>query len=556
MNQIHFDHEKAAAAWNAVPSALAQMGYSELRENQKPCLNSIFGGKDVFCILATGGGKTALAAIPTLVFDCQTIIFSPLIALMKDQCDSLNRKGIRAGAINSNHSDTENWNVLQAWASGRCKILLVAPERISHPSFQQIIAKSPPDLVVIDEAHTMSKWGASFRPSYVQCGDFVAQTKPKQVIALTATATQEVIDDVTRIMGANHMVVERHYSPRPNLILSSEELSSEYNLFSSVLAWTKKVSGSVIVYCNTIKQVVMLTEYLAKAGESVTFYHGQMTSDTEKDRNQDEFMSGRARIIVATNAFGMGIDKPDIECIIHTSPPGSIEAVSQEIGRAARDGRQAYCHMFATPAGYEMQSYFWTTDCPGPLTIRAVIGYLMRHKDRNDEVQKLIEDIAKEIDDPGAASAINYLTSIGCIERYKPTARVATFCIKDKDPSELGGTRRKIYDAIITQGIPDGKSGSFNPVYKIDLNVIPDVVGVKMPTVQSHIRQLDKDGFVTYVAPYSGKVTRVIRGITDEELFKAAERRETERHKMEAVRSYIKCPDSEKHEFLNNYFYL
>lgn len=555
MNQSYFDEEKAIQSWMAVPDALKHMGYSDLRNGQKQCLHSIFGGKDTFCILPTGGGKTALAALPTLIFECQTIIFSPLIALMKDQVDGLNRKGIRTGAINSSQSDVENWNVLQAWIEGRCRILLVAPERISHPHFQQAIEKAPPGLVVIDEAHTMSKWSNSFRPSYVRCGDFVAQTTPKQVLALTATATKDIVQDVIRIMGTTNMAIECHYTERSNLKLSSEFMPNDRDLMPNILSWCRSVKGSVIVYCSTVKQVAAVTEYLSQAGESVTFYHAQCP-DTVRDENQDKFKHDRCRIMVATNAFGMGIDKPDIECVIHASPPGNIEAIAQEIGRAARDGRDAYCHMIATPSGFAIQDYFWNLDCPSANTIQRVCSLLYNQRDSNDEIKLKLDEIAELIQDKGATAAMNYLVAIGCISRYEPTSKVSTFCVYDKDPSALKGTRRKIYDAIITQGMRDGHSGAMNPIYKLDLNILPDLVGVLPATIMSHIRQLDKDGYLAYTAPYSGKITKFIRRVTQEELLAAAERRETERHKMLAVREYIECPHDQKHALLNKYFTL
>lgn len=556
MNQTYYDQEHADIGWKKLPEALQKLGYTELRGPQKPCINTIFGGQDVFCVLATGGGKTALAAIPTIVYDYQTIIFSPLIALMKDQVDSLNRKGIRAGALNSTQSDTENWHTLHAWLEKRCQVLFVAPERIGKPEFQAAMQQAQLDLVVVDEAHTMSQWSVNFRPAYVQCGEFVKKYTPKQVIALTATATQDIIEDVMGIMGTTSMVLERHYEERSNLKLFGQYLDNERMLLPEILNTVRQVQGSVIVYCSTTKQVAEVTDYLAQAGEAVTFYHGQISDPTTKDMNQDTFMQNRARIMVATNAFGMGIDKPDIEAIIHASPPGSIEAVAQEIGRAARDGREAICRIFATPAGYWMQEYLWSMSNPPTATIYATLRFVKGNMDANRELQMTGDAIGEILNDKAVPAALNYLVSLGCIERFAPSERVATITIQNHDPASVSKARTKLLDAIRQYGIKETISGNNNEVCKVGLNYLKDKMGVTMTTIQNNLRQLNKDGVISYEAPYNGKVSRFIRDISDMELVAAEARRRTERSKIDSVREYIKWPDHLKHQYLNDYFAL
>ena len=556
MNQDYYDQERADEGWNKLPDALQKLGYTELRGPQKPCIKTIFGGQDVFCVLATGGGKTALAAIPTLVYNYQTVIFSPLIALMKDQVDSLNRKGVRAGALNSTQSDTENWHTMQAWLDKRCQVLLVAPERIGKPEFQTVMQQAPPDLVVVDEAHTMSQWSVNFRPSYVQCGEFVRQHQPKQVIALTATATQDIINDVINIMGTTKMVLERHYEERSNLKLSGSWVDDDNKLFSSILSRVRSVSGSVIVYCSTTKQVAALADYLSQAGESVTFYHGQITDDTRKDMNQDTFMQNRARIMVATNAFGMGIDKPDIEAIIHAAPPGSIEAVSQEIGRAARDGREALCHIFGSPSGFWMQEFLWSMSNPPAASIHAVERFVRQHMDSSKELRMTGDAIGNLLNDNSAPAALNFLVSIGCMERFSPEGKVATITVRENKLEQITKAQKKVLDAVREHGLHTTSSGNNNPVYEVCLKFLSDKAKVTLTTIQNHLRQLNKDGVIDYVAPYNGKVTRFIRPITDVELASAEIRRREERQKFEAVREYIKWPDDLKHQYLNDYFAL
>lgn len=553
MNQTCYDIDRATLAWKKVPEALNKMGFTELRGAQKPCINTILGGQDVFCVLPTGGGKTALAAIPTLVFEYKTIVFSPLIALMKDQIDSLNKKGIRAGAINSNLSDAENSRTLQDWVRGDIQVLYVAPERISHPQFDIIMQQLPPDFVVLDEAHTLSQWAASFRPAYVACGAFIEKVRPKQVVALTATATPEIIEDVKRTLGTPNMVLERHYTARTNLHLSSEILSEDTDLLPKILEKVRSIKGSCIVYCSTVNTLTEVVQYLDQAGESVTYYHGQMTNQTQKDQNQDTFMNHRARIMVATNAFGMGIDKADIEGIIHANPPGSVEAIAQEIGRAARDGRDAVCHMFATPRGLHMQEVFWNLSNPEPDTIRKTFGFIKTRADKDNVLQMTGKEIEDAIGDEGASAALNYLVSLGCVERFKPEAKIATVTFPDRDLN-LTPAKQLVYDSVKKYGMRVATSSAGSPVYQVALESLTAALKKTEATITSTLRQLGKDGIIIYDPPFKGKLTRIIKDLTQQDLDVAKYRRETEWQKVAAARNYLTCPDSDKQNFIVSYF--
>ena len=553
MNQTCYDIDRATLAWKKVPEALNKMGFTELRGAQKPCIDAILGGQDVFCVLPTGGGKTALAAIPTLVFEYKTVVFSPLIALMKDQIDSLNKKGIRAGAINSNLSDAENSRTLQDWVRGDIQVLYVAPERISHPQFDTIMQQLPPDFVVLDEAHTLSQWAASFRPAYVACGAFIEKARPKQVVALTATATPEIIEDVKRTLGTPNMVLERHYTARMNLHLSSEILSEDNDLLPKILKKIRSIKGSCIVYCSTVNTLTEVVQYLDQAGESVTYYHGQMTNQTQKDQNQDTFMHHRARIMVATNAFGMGIDKADIEGIIHANPPGSVEAIAQEIGRAARDGRDAICHMFATPRGLHMQEVFWNLSNPEPDTIRKTFGFIKAKADKDNILQMTGKEIEEAIGDEGASAALNYLVSLGCIERFKPEAKIATVTFPDRDLN-LTPAKQLVYDSVKKYGMRVATSSAGSPVYQVALESLTTALKKTEATITSTLRQLGKDGIIIYDPPFKGKLTRIIKDLTQQDLDVAKYRRETEWQKVAAARNYLTCPDSDKQNFIVSYF--
>lgn len=554
------DEMKAIQGLLKIPDALQKLGYESLRPSQTPCINRILGGEDVFCILPTSGGKTLIGLIPTIVNEWRTIIFSPLIALMKDQVDGLLRRRVRAGCLNSSQSDAENWAELKDWTDGTTQVLYVAPERINQPQFRQAMMQVPPDFVVVDEAHVMSKDSATFRPAYMECGTFIQEFKPKQVLALTATATKDIVDDVKRILGLPDMAIERHYTPRTNLHMSSSKCSDMEDLKYNTLQMVRKIKGSVIVYCATVKNVIAITDYLRQAGESVTFYHGQIPQPAVKAANQDDFMFGRARIMVATNAFGMGIDKADIEGIIHVDPPGSVENIAQETGRAARDGRDAICHMFVHAAGERLQSFFWNMENPTANALKAVMQVLKRFANSANEVHMTNEDILKYVLDDSAEGALMYLTSMGVIERIKPTARIAT--VTDISTEELREKltpkNKKLYEFILKGGVPKGHPSNINYIgcttYDIDLNYLADKTGILPGTVATNLKKLEKDGLILYTPPFNGKITRILRELSDEDLNAATKRRSAEWAKICSAREYARTPDALKQKFITDYF--
>ncbi len=543
-----------------IPEVLTRLGYAGLREAQIPCINRILGGEDTFCILPTSGGKTLIGLVPTLVNNWKTIIFSPLIALMKDQVDSLCRKKVRAGALNSSQTDTENWAELKDWTEGLTQVLYVAPERISNPQFRQAMKQVPPNFVIVDEAHVMSKDSATFRPAYMACGEFIKDFQPEQVLALTATATKEIVDDVKRILGTPDMAIERHYTPRLNLHMTSSKCDDLDDVLWEALDLIRKIKGSVIVYCATVKNVIRVTDFLKQAGESVTFYHGQITQPSVKDMNQDAFMSGRIRIMVATNAFGMGIDKADIEGIIHIDPPGSVENIAQETGRAARDGRDAVCHMFYYKAGESLQSFFWNMENPKPEALQAVMGVLKRFKNANGEVFMTVDDILKHVHIESAEGAMSYLTSLGVVDRIKPTAKIATVTTIATDDAinKLSAKQKELYKYIEQGGIPIGTSTNLtsigNTVYQIDLNYLASKTGLLPGTVATNLKKLDSAGAIRYTPPFNGKITKILRDLNQDDLNAASRRRNTEWKKIVCAREYVRTPDKDKQAYITAYF--
>lgn len=537
-----------------LPKVLDAMGFPSLRENQKDPINTVLAGRDTFAILATGGGKTALFAIPTMALEWKALVFSPLIALMRDQVKSLNKKGLRTAAINANNKPGQNAVILQDWLDDRLDVLFIAPERIDDEETMNALCNVKPDLVVLDEAHTMSQWATGFRPAYRKCGELVERIDPSVVLALTATATDEIINDVKSILHIEKCAVHWNYEPRLNLHLSSEYVDGDEDLKEKLLKKVRSIDGSVIVYADTIKHISMLSNFLANAGETVAFYHSKMRT-CDRDINQDAFMRGSCRVMVATNAFGMGIDKADIRGIIHAYPPGSIEAISQETGRAARDGGQAECHMFYN--NFFTQKFLAGMNFPGQNSVYSMYKLIEKKADNDGLVMATVQDLMEEAHmsaSDGAEGALAYLNYIGCVERFESDKNICHFVFIGGTPKS--NTHKKTLDTILKAGIPVGTNGMGEPKYELDISLVASMIPCSDNTVKNHLKAMDKEGIIIYTPPFTGKVTKVLRPPTDEEYRQADIRRGKELSKVTGVEQYCRCADKDKQQFLLDYFTL
>ena len=552
MRENKFDVNLLTKGLMNLPSVLQSMGYSSLREEQKDPINSILSGKDTFVIIPTGGGKTLLYTATTKALNFKTIVFSPLIALQRDQTQSINLKGIKAGSVNSDNSEAMNTMTLNEWAMGKLDILFIAPERITTPAFKQAIAQQPPDMVALDEAHTMSQWGNDFRPAYKRCGDFVKEQNPRVVIALTATATEKIVEDVREVLGIHDCNICCNYSPRTNLKLSSSFTPSE-NLFSAVLNKVRSIDGSVIIYCDTIKHLSDLASFLSAAGEDVTVYHSQLNEET-KAENQNNFMSDSIRIMLCTNAFGMGIDKPNIRGIIHAWPPGSIEAIAQETGRASRDGEEATCHMFFTEQGMSQHAFFCDLSTPDSNTAYTCWKVVTENKDSNDEVfltGKQMEKLSGGL--VGSENILNVFHSIGCVDRYDLEVKTWEITVF-KDPEKK--IHKATLDALIEGGTIVRTTSSGYKVYETTLEYAATTLLKGVPTIRTHINALVKEGAIAATPPFAGKVTKVLREPTKVDYMILDERRRQKQDQFKEVTKYHNTPDKDKWKFITDYFEL
>ncbi|MDD4508244.1 MAG: DNA helicase RecQ [Eubacteriaceae bacterium] len=333
-----------------------RFGYKTFRPGQETLIDAILNGRDALGIMPTGAGKSLCYQIPALAQDGLSLVISPLISLMKDQVDALVQAGAPAACLNASLDAATCHQVMDQVADGFCNLLYITPERLENPGFLHFIQSIPVALVTVDEAHCVSQWGQDFRPSYLAVAPFVAGL-PKRpcVAAFTATATEQVRQDILRLLALDHPKVLVTGFDRPNLNFEVRHPGKKLPLLLSLVNKRRDQSG--IVYCSTRKQVGKVAEALCADGISAAPYHAGLP-DSVRKKNQEDFIYDRIDVIVATNAFGMGIDKSNVSFVIHYNMPGDLESYYQEAGRAGRDGEPADCILLYSGQDVRTQQFF------------------------------------------------------------------------------------------------------------------------------------------------------------------------------------------------------
>lgn len=399
-------------------------GFSGFLDGQEEVMTEIVSGRDGLVVMPTGGGKSLCYQIPALCFGGVTLVISPLIALMKDQVDALVARGIAATMINSTVPWPEQKERLDGMRTGRWKLVYVAPERFRAESFLSALSGVEVSLFAVDEAHCLSQWGHDFRPDYLRLGKALEKIGRPQCIALTATATPIVRDDICQVLGLREPFERVSGFSRPNLALNItavDKASQKDDRIRAIVA----AHRTGIIYCATRKKVESVSETLASWGLKCIAYHGGM-SDQERERAQEIFIHRKADIAVATNAFGMGIDRSDVRFVIHYEVPGSVEAYYQEAGRAGRDGENAVCELLFNYADTRTQEFFIDGANPSATTVRAIYQYLLNEADRDYEVHRTLDEIADGADvknSMSVGSAMSILARSGYVQRFDVAGR-------------------------------------------------------------------------------------------------------------------------------------
>jgi len=538
---------------------LARFGLSSFRPGQAEVISAVLAGHDCMCIMPTGGGKSLCYQLPAIARRGMTLVVSPLIALMKDQVDALSSLGIKATFVNSSLPPTEQRARLDNMAEGQYDLIYIAPERLRNPRFQEAVRKTHVHLLAVDEAHCISEWGHDFRPDYARLGRFRQRWKFPQTIALTATATPEVRKDVVRQLLLREPKIFMSGFARDNLHFEVQEPNSAREKDGMLLDFLRENPGAGIVYVSTRKKCSEVSELISdELKRSVGLYNAGLLPD-DRRRVQEDFMQDRVQVMVATNAFGMGIDKSDLRFVVHYNMPGTLEAYYQEAGRAGRDGKPSRCLLLYSYQDRFIQEFFIENAYP-PLEVVATVYDYLRSLDE-DPIEVTLEDLRERLElsvgTEGVGACERLLEKCGAMERMDSLGNKASVRIDSDLPTlvDLLPKEAKVRRKVLRQIEQEVGEMRYERVF-FHLQKIEAMAELEHDSVMRALRELSKLDAFDYVPAFRGRAIHMLMRDKpferlDIDFDELDRRRNAEYEKLDRVINYAKTRRCRQLEILD-----